>query len=254
MGEIIQVKNENGELLVSARELHEGLEIESNFTTWFKRMCEYGFEDNIDFIPFLEESTGGRPKQDYILKMDCAKEIAMLQRNEKGKQIRKYFIECEKKLKEQHLQITEKEQCILSIYNGGQEGILASKKLAEIEVKEATKELKKEIEHKEDVIITLVEDIDLCTKRQRISQIVRYGASKRYAERWGLLYKEFEHKYHIDLSRRIKSCEIKPKIKNKIDYIERVLEMIPQLYEVACKLFENDVEKLKLEWVNTVAR
>lgn len=113
-------------------------------------------------------------------------------------------------------------------------------------------EQRKEITHKENVIIGLVSDIDLATKRQRITQIVRKGASGNYSERYNLLYSEFERKYHVNLERRISGCNIKPKIKNKMDYIDRVMQMIPELYEIACKLFENDVEQLKKEWETTI--
>lgn len=111
------------------------------------------------------------------------------------------------------------------------------------------KELTTEICHKEDVIVGLVDDIDLTEKRRRITQIVRYGTT-RYRERYNLLYREFEMKYHLDLDRRMESKEclsMKPKIKNKMDYIDRVMKKIPELYEIACKLFENDVQKLQDE-------
>lgn len=121
------------------------------------------------------------------------------------------------------------------------------------EQNETIKQQKTEIMHKEDVIIGLVEDIDLATKRQRITQIVRYGASGNYQDRYSLLYTEFERKYHCNLKLRMESCTIKPKIKNKMDYIDRQMNMIPQLYEIACKLFENDVEKLKSEWDNIIS-
>lgn len=106
MQELIKIQtNENNEQLVSCRELYEKLGVNSNFTTWFKRMCEYGFEENKDFItwfPNLEsEIHGGQNKIDYIIKLDMAKEICMIQRTEIGKQFRQYFIECERRLKEQ---------------------------------------------------------------------------------------------------------------------------------------------------------
>ncbi|MDU2686684.1 MAG: phage antirepressor KilAC domain-containing protein [Paeniclostridium sordellii] len=88
--------NENQEPIVNGRELHEFLEVNSNYTTWFKRMCEYGFDKKIDFIPFLEESKGGRPSENHALKLDMAKEIAMIQRSDKGKQARRYFLQVEK--------------------------------------------------------------------------------------------------------------------------------------------------------------
>jgi prophage antirepressor-like protein len=121
------------------------------------------------------------------------------------------------------------------------------------EQNETIKRQKKEIIHKEDVIIGLVDDIDLATKRQRITQIVRFGADGKYQERYSLLYGEFERKYHCNLKSRMEGCALKPKVRNKMDYIDREMGMIPQLYEIACKLFENDVEKLKSEWESVVA-
>lgn len=121
------------------------------------------------------------------------------------------------------------------------------------EQNETIKRQKKEIIHKEDVIIGLVDDIDLATKRQRITQIIRFGADGKYQERYSLLYGEFERKYHCNLKSRMEGCTLKPKVRNKMDYIDREMGMIPQLYEIACKLFENDVEKLKSEWESVVA-
>lgn len=121
------------------------------------------------------------------------------------------------------------------------------------EQNETIKRQQKEIIHKEDVIIGLVEDIDLATKRQRITQIIRFGADGKYQERYSLLYGEFERKYHCNLKSRMEGCTLKPKVRNKMDYIDREMGMIPQLYEIACKLFENDVEKLKSEWESVVA-
>ena len=121
------------------------------------------------------------------------------------------------------------------------------------EQNETIKRQQKEIIHKEDVIIGLVEDIDLATKRQRITQIVRFCADGKYQERYSLLYGEFERKYHCNLKSRMEGCTLKPKVRNKMDYIDREMGMIPQLYEIACKLFENDVEKLKSEWESVVA-
>lgn len=100
MNELIKINtNENAEPVISGRELYERLEVKTPYTQWFNRMCEYGFTENVDFIGFSQKSDkpqGGRPLEDHILKLDMAKEIAMLQRNEKGKQIRQYFIEVEK--------------------------------------------------------------------------------------------------------------------------------------------------------------
>lgn len=96
MQDLLKINYETEEPTVSARELYDRLNIKSNFTTWFRRMCEYGFEDGKDFFPKMEESTGGRPSEEFAMKIDMAKEICMLQRSPEGKQIRQYFIDLEK--------------------------------------------------------------------------------------------------------------------------------------------------------------
>ena len=101
MNELIKVNiNENQEPVISGRELHEKLEVKTLYKDWFPRMCEYGFIENIDFVAIAQKRATAQGNEttyfDHILKLDMAKEIAMLQRNEKGKQIRKYFIEIEK--------------------------------------------------------------------------------------------------------------------------------------------------------------
>jgi anti-repressor protein len=97
MNELLKIDTSNAErITVSARDLHKALEVSTDFNHWFTRMCEYGFEAQKDFTTFLSESTGGRPSQDAQITVDMAKEIAMLQRTEKGKEVRKYFIQIEK--------------------------------------------------------------------------------------------------------------------------------------------------------------
>lgn len=96
MNELIKVTYNNDRPAVSARELHDFLEVKTAYKDWFPRMCEYGFTEGEDFCSFLSESTGGRPAQDAILTIDMAKELCMIQRNEKGKQARQYFIQIEK--------------------------------------------------------------------------------------------------------------------------------------------------------------
>lgn len=123
MNELIKVNYDNDRPTVSARELHEFLEVGSEYSHWFKRMCEYGFIEGTDFSPFLTESSGGRPAQDAQLTIEMAKEICMLQRNEKGKQARQYFIQLEKdwnspeKIMARALQIAHNEIKKLSAIN-----------------------------------------------------------------------------------------------------------------------------------------
>lgn len=96
MNELLKVNYDADRITLSARELYEFLEVKTHFKDWFPRMCEYGFEPERDFRSILSKSTGGRPATDYEITLDMAKEIAMIQRNEKGKQARQYFIEVEK--------------------------------------------------------------------------------------------------------------------------------------------------------------
>ncbi len=98
MHELIKVTiNENDEQLVSARELHEFLRVSERYSTWFERMKKYGFNEGDDFVGCKVFNTLARQElQDHVLKLDMAKEISMIQRSDKGKQARQYFIQVEK--------------------------------------------------------------------------------------------------------------------------------------------------------------
>lgn len=95
--------NDNGNLLVSGRELHEFLEVGTQYTKWFERMVEYGFIENVDFILVSQKRPTNNPKNpftditDHHIKIEMAKELCMIQRNEKGRQARMYFLELEQK-------------------------------------------------------------------------------------------------------------------------------------------------------------
>ena len=104
--ELIKIIEREGRQLVSGRELHEFLEIRTKYKDWFRRMVEYGFEEAIDFIRVAQKRATNNLKNpvttviDHAISIDMAKEISMIQRTEKGKIARQYFINCEKKLKE----------------------------------------------------------------------------------------------------------------------------------------------------------
>lgn len=101
----LQTMNSNTIDTVSARELHTFLEVQTRFNDWIStRISEYDFIENKDFVSFTENSVkpkGGRPSQEYYITLDMAKELAMVERTDKGKLARKYFIECEKRLKQE---------------------------------------------------------------------------------------------------------------------------------------------------------
>lgn len=103
MDELIKVTYGTDAPTVSARDLHEGLEIKTAFKDWFPRMAEYGFETGKDFNMLKNERVqmeGNREVRreivDYQISVDMAKQICMIQRSEKGKRYREYFLDLEK--------------------------------------------------------------------------------------------------------------------------------------------------------------
>lgn len=101
MNELINVTlNDNHEPVVSGRQLHEALDVKTRYNDWFNRMTEYGFIENQDYLAITQKrvtAQGNSTNQiDHIIKLDMAKEIAMIQRTERGKQVRQYFIQVEK--------------------------------------------------------------------------------------------------------------------------------------------------------------
>lgn len=98
MEAIINITDHNGQSVVSARELHVFLEVKTEFAKWVGRMLDYGFSENLDYSLVKIGERSAHNKIDYSLTLDTAKEISMLQRSEKGKQARQYFIDCERKM------------------------------------------------------------------------------------------------------------------------------------------------------------
>lgn len=98
MKHLLAIREEHGKSVVSARELHEFLEVKAQFTDWCKRMFEYGFIDGVDYSLHKIVKRSVHNKIDYALTLNCAKEISMIQRTDKGKEARSYFIDCEAKV------------------------------------------------------------------------------------------------------------------------------------------------------------
>ncbi|WP_339053467.1 antA/AntB antirepressor family protein [Arsenophonus endosymbiont of Crataerina pallida] len=116
----IETKNINGGLIqtVNARDLHAFLESKQEFANWIKdRIQQYGFIEHQDFLINLSKTpNGGRPAKEYHISLDMAKELSMVERNEKGKQARQYFIECERRiLQPQTLLPTAKELALMVV-------------------------------------------------------------------------------------------------------------------------------------------
>ena len=102
--ELIKITERDGRQLVSGRELHEFLGVKTKYKDWFPRMMEYGFEEGIDYIAMAQKRATAQGNNttfiDHGISIDMAKEISMIQRSEKGKIARQYFIQCEKQLKQ----------------------------------------------------------------------------------------------------------------------------------------------------------
>lgn len=102
MNELIEVTYDSGKPTVSGRKLHEALGIKTQYTKWFERMCEYGFNENTDYILVSQICQTNNPKNptttitDHLMTLDMAKEICMIQRSPEGKKFREYFIAVEK--------------------------------------------------------------------------------------------------------------------------------------------------------------
>jgi len=121
-GALIPVQEVEGKQCVDARDLHEFLEVGKKFTDWIKdRISKYGFAQGDDYEVTLPQNgkrtRGGHNATDYLISIDMAKELSMVERNAKGKEARQYFIQCEERLREIAQPTLTKEQQILSVIN-----------------------------------------------------------------------------------------------------------------------------------------
>jgi phage anti-repressor protein len=95
---MLNIIYKDGKYAVNARELHTVLEVQTIFPNWVKRFVIDYFTENEDFFPKVEKSNGGRPSVEYLLTLDCAKEVGILQKSEKGKELRRYLIGLDNKV------------------------------------------------------------------------------------------------------------------------------------------------------------
>ena len=202
MTELIKITtNEEGAQVVSARELHEFLGSKQDFSTWIKaRIDKYGFVSEVDFTlhKFME---GKVWKHEYILTIDTAKELAMVEGNERGKQARQYFIACEKKLKEVVAKPMTQAELILA---QAQALVDVERKLNSVEAK-----VDRIVKAQEDVMaqleaIPLVEgEIPEQSARSKVNELVRHYSSISgigYRDVWNSIYKTLLYNYGINVS------------------------------------------------------
>lgn len=134
MQELIPISEKDGKRAVSARDLHSFLESKQDFSTWIKNRIEkYDLVENVDYVllhNFVEQVSGTKHRIEYALTVDAAKELSMVEGNEKGKQARRYFIECERKLKESDNEALSPAEVILRL---AQRNVDNERKMREIE-------------------------------------------------------------------------------------------------------------------------
>ena len=243
MNELIKVQiNENNEQIVSARLLHEFLEVKSRFNDWINNRIEkYGFLEDVDYTKILVQRFSSVAEQyDYFIKIEMAKELAIVENNEKGKEIRKYFIECEKKWNSPEMILIKADQIKSKMLENYQKEI---------------QEIKLELEYKNEVINGITNDIDVYKKQAILNRVVKHKGAN-FRDRWNELYRVFKETHHIDLKARkegynLKQARPKDKYKSTIEYAV-ALGFIDDLYKVALKLYESDMNEI-IEQIKNVA-
>ncbi len=252
---MVQVENINGMLVTTSNRVAEELEVlHKNLIVKIDEYINLFNSAELSaqfYIPSNYKTKDGRTIRNYLI---TEKGIAQLIGGysaavAKAFDLNVAYINKFEEMKKQLGQITtEEDRLKLGLFSNDPEVVARSHKaLLELELKplkEEIKEKSKEIEYKEDVIIGLTDKIDLMDMRQILNTVVRYKGAD-FRERWRLLYFEFEKKYHLDLKRRIENYNKSNKKKlKKLDYIENILGKLPQLYEIACKLFEGDINQI----------
>lgn len=195
MEPLIKVTYDNDRITVLARDLHEFLELEERFSKWFDRMIGYGFIENEDYTPYQKVHPQNKQEiTDYQLTIEMAKEIAMIQRNEKGKQARQYFIECEKQLQQ------PKSMEDILIYQ-----LQEMKRLKE-QSEQATAiatEAKETANGIRDIVAIQVTDWRKDTNSILNKIAVSLGGGDSYKMVKEEAYKTLQDKIHVDLHRRL---------------------------------------------------
>jgi len=202
--EILPVyQNENGEKFVNARELHEQMLVGKVFAAWIQERIEkYGFIEREDFFP-VSEKTNGRPKVEYWLTLDTAKEVAMVQNNEAGRAIRKYFIEVEKRFRQQQAKSPAE-----LIYMLAQQNMESERRMVQLEQQVTT------VNHRLDNIDRIDTIGDL---QQRLNKMIRRFAHQEkmtISSAWRAFTDAFNTAYKTNLKLRITKYKEKHGLKD----------------------------------------
>lgn len=225
---------------ISARDLHAFLEVATPFKDWIHRRIEdFGFNEHSDYevqdIAAQKSATICGQKKEYLLTLDMAKELAMVERNEKGKQARQYFLECERKAKA--TLAAPKPMSSLEILVAQSQALLEQdRKLHALENKIQTMETRQRAA--EEDLTSLPEasgDVPDLSTRGMIGRMVRTRAIATgvfYQTIWNILYTEFRDRYHIDL----KAYGPRGKKLKPLDAADE-LGVTQKLYDLASHLF-----------------
>lgn len=217
MQELIKISTtESGSQVVSARELHKFLESKQQFADWIKdRIDKYGFIENQDFEVFqnfMKNPNGGRPLKEYALTLDTAKELAMVEGNEKGRQARRYFIECEKKLREV---VTKPMTAFELIAAQAQAMVEMEKRMNAMDEKLNFIYEQYQNSQKQLALLPLSEEpMPEQSMRSKINELVRSYATMvgaDYKDVWVRVYKDLYYRYGVNVNavKSIKNRETK---------------------------------------------
>ena len=204
-------------------------------------------EGKISLVNYKDEKNEERPM--FELTLEQAKQVLIRESKYVRKAILQYINKLENKIVELQNQISKKDLLLLNIINskGDEAMAIALKEYEEYISKpliEENNNKQKEIEYKQEVIEGLTQNVTIYEKRQLLNRVVRYKGAD-YRQRWTELYKVFKETHHIDLKTRMESYNKinKPKMKSVLDYAEN-FGHIDNLYKIACKLYESDMNEL----------
>lgn len=231
--ELIKITtNENGEQLVSGRELHEFLEVNEKYTDWFKRMVEYGFAENVDFIGLSEKSEklGGRPRTNHAMTLNMAKEVSMIQRTEKGKQARLYFIDVENQYKAIQKRLPNTREAIQQLLLQGVE-----------EVNQRVDVMEERLSNVEENAKLDTGDYNVISKRvkKRVYEVARaYGLNVKQSKLLSPLFKDINGGIN-----RLAGVDARTQLRNK--HYQLVMEFINDWEPATATRYE--IKQMKLD-------
>ena len=257
MNNEIKLLNQDGKVVVSSRVVAQ--DFGKRHADVLEKIAQKLANGKIRSLNYFIENTycdgQHKPRKEYLMTRDGFTFIVMGFTGEKADEFKLKYIEAFNKMEEMI-----KNQTIVQLDSYMIENPIerAKRWIEEREERDAlenernqllieTKELNEEVSLNKDIIVGLTEHVTMADLRQRISRIIRHGGKGRYAERYELLYKEYEEKFHISLSRRMKrdiEAGVCRKSTTKMDYICDVLGHTVELYELATKVFKADFSDL----------